>query len=218
MEKNIGKEYQNCWELIRLLGKFELFKKILDVKGSIVECGVWQGRGLISWAKISSILEPVNISRKIYGFDTFEGYPIGSDKDVSDRLGDKTKNGNYYSSSLNELKKIIKIYDSNRFLGHIEKVFLIKGDANKTIPAFIENNPYIIVSLLYLDFGLYEPTKIAIKYFYPRMPKGGIIATGELDRPRYMGVTIAIMEELGIGNIKIKRFNFEPYVSYMIKE
>jgi hypothetical protein len=53
----------------------------MPVKGSIVECGVFKGFGLMSWAKLSAMLEPENFTRRIYGFDTFEGFTALSDKD-----------------------------------------------------------------------------------------------------------------------------------------
>ena len=35
----------------------------------------------MTWAKLSAILEPVNLTRRIYGFDTFAGFPSLSEKD-----------------------------------------------------------------------------------------------------------------------------------------
>jgi hypothetical protein len=29
----------------------------------------------MAWAKLSAMLEPENLTRRIYGFDTFEGFP-----------------------------------------------------------------------------------------------------------------------------------------------
>ena len=40
----------------RFLSRYELFKKIVDVHGSIVECGVGQGSGLIGWHQSPSDL------------------------------------------------------------------------------------------------------------------------------------------------------------------
>ena len=37
----------------------------------------------MTWAKLSAILEPVNLTRRIYGFDTFSGFPAISEKDRS---------------------------------------------------------------------------------------------------------------------------------------
>lgn len=237
-EKQAGTRYYSCfkhnpdsWEnkmdnfskyirrqsLTRFLAQYEIFKLILNVKGSIVECGVFRGGGLMTWAKLSSILEPVNLTRRIYGFDTFEGFPSISKNDLK-ALGETIKVGDLYSDSFDELNELIKIYDSNRFLGHVDKVHLVKGDASKSIPCFIKNNPHVLISLLFLDFDLYEPTSVAIKYFYPRIPKGGIIAFDELDNPLWPGETAAMLEKIGASNLKIQRFNFDPYIGFAIKE
>ena len=68
--------------LARFLARYEIFRRILDVQGSIVECGVLFGCGLMSWAKLSSILEPYNFQRRVYGFDTFTGFPSIHKKDT----------------------------------------------------------------------------------------------------------------------------------------
>ena len=51
------------------------FQVDLPVKGSIVECGVFRGFSLMTFAQLSAALEPNNLTRRIYGFDTFEGFP-----------------------------------------------------------------------------------------------------------------------------------------------
>ena len=108
------------------------------------------------------------------------------------------------------------IHDSTRFLGHIPKIELIKGDAIKTIPKFIEDNRHLVVSLLYLDFDLYEPTKVALENFYPRMPKGSIIAFDELDNPLWPGETEAMIEFCKQKKLRIQRLPFDPYVGYAV--
>ena len=102
----------------------------------------------------------------------------------------------------------------NRFLGHVPKVELIKGDATDTIPAFLERMPHLLVSLLFLDFDLYEPTKAAIEHFVPRMPKGAIIAFDELDNPAWPGETRAMLDTLGARRLELQRLDFDPYVSF----
>ena len=74
-------KYVRRQHLTRFLAHYEVFKRILNVKGSIVECGVNRGYGLMAWAKLSALLEPTNLTRRIYGFDTFSGFPSVSDKD-----------------------------------------------------------------------------------------------------------------------------------------
>ncbi len=103
-------------------------------------------------------------------------------------------------------------------MGHVSKVELIKGDAVKTIPEFIRNNKHLMVSLLFLDFDLYEPTKVAIENFFPRMPKGAVVAFDELDNPLWPGETQALLETIGINKLAMKRVEFDPYIGYAVVE
>jgi hypothetical protein len=201
--------------LATFLYKYELFKKVLNVHGSIVECGVAYGAGLMTFAQFSAILEPVNYTRKIIGFDTFMGFPGISAQDAGSR--DKhCKKGGMAVDTYAELQQCIELYDENRQVSHIPKVELVKGDAKKTIPSYIEKNPHLVVSLLYLDFDVYDPTLIALKNFVPRMPKGAIIAFDELCHPEWPGETVAVMEEIGINNLRIQRVPFDTTRSYAV--
>ncbi len=207
-------KYVRRQRLTRFLSLYELFKKILTIKGSIVECGVCHGFGLMTWANLSAVLEPNNLTRRIYGFDTFGGFPSVAQQDKSEYT--EIKPGSLSVDSFKELKKLIKLYDTNRFLGHVNKIQLIKGNAVKTIPEFIKSNEHLVVSLLFLDFDLFEPTKVAIENFYPRMPKGSIIAFDELDNPIWPGETQALLKTIGINKLKIKRLHFDPYIGYVV--
>ena len=74
-----------------------------------------------------------------------------------------------------------------------------------------------MVSLLYIDFVLYEPSKIALQYFIPRMPKGGIVAFNLInDTFHWAGSTNALLDSLGIRNVELKKFQFTPYTQYFI--
>jgi len=196
------------------LYKHELFKKVLNVHGSIVECGVAYGAGLMSFAQFSSIYEPVNYTRRIIGFDTFDGFPSVTHHDqIGD--ADHAHTGGMRVDSYNELKDCIDLYDQNRTLGHLPKVELVKGDALKTIPKYVEDNPHLVVSLLYLDFDIYEPTKAALNYFVPRMSKGSIIAFDEINNEDWPGETMALLESLNINNHRIESLPFEPNISFI---
>ena len=207
-------KYVRRQHLKRFLALYEIFKLVLPIKGSVIECGVFKGFGLMSWAKLSAMLEPENLTRRIYGFDTFEGFPSVSDKDNNAIAQPKT--GALYASSYEELELLIQEYDRDRFLGHIDKVHLIKGDVTKTIPKFVSDHPHILISLLFMDFDLYEPTKIALEYFLPRMPKGSVLAFDELDNPMWPGETLAMLETVGVRNLEIKRLEWDPYIGYAV--
>jgi len=117
-----------------------------------------------------------------------------------------------------ELEECIRLYDMNRPIGHISKVQLVRGDATCTIPEFIENNKHLVVSLLYLDFDIYEATRTALKHFVPRMPKGSVIAFDELNHQGWPGETLAVMDELGLNTLRLRRVPFDTTRSYAVLE
>ena len=201
-------------EMTRFLACYEIFQRVLSVKGSIVDCGVNRGFSLMSWGNLSAVLEPNNLMRKVYGFDTFSGFPTVSAKDENQTRSPQT--GDLERSTYTELTELIAAHDKNRFLGHVPKVHLIAGDATTSIPRFVEDNPHVLVSLLFLDFDLYEPTRVALETFLPRMPKGAVLAFDELDNPIWPGETAAMLEIAGAGNLRIERLPFDPYMGFAV--
>ena len=198
----------------RFITLYELFKKVVETKGSVVECGVFRGFGLMTWAHLSAVLEPANLTRRIYGFDSFEGFPSVSDCDLN-----QSKNparGELRADSVEELQALLAVYDQDRFLGHIDKVHLIKGDVTKTAPEFVEQHAHLVVSLLFLDLDLFEPTRVALQTFLPRMPRGAIVAFDELDNPIWPGETLAVLETVGLSQLKLQRFPWDPYIGYAV--
>tara|TARA_B100000963_G_scaffold297067_1_gene268372 strand:- start:1010 stop:1804 length:795 start_codon:yes stop_codon:yes gene_type:complete len=202
-------------DLIYYLSKYELFKKTLDVKGSIIECGSHTGASLLLFAKLTSIFQPYDIHKKVISFDTFSGFPdFNKNKDnVKYKRLNKTQ---FNNTSLNLIKEQINLFDKNRFNNHIEKVEIVKGDAVKTIPAYIKKNKHLIVSLLYLDFDLYDPTCKAIENFLPRMPKGALVVFDQINQKRWYGETLAMLKKFNINQKEIKVLPCEPNISYFI--
>ena len=66
-----------------------------------------------------------------------------------------------------------------------------QGRRRRDDPEFVEENQHLVVSMLFLDMDLYEPTLAALKHFVPRMPKGSVLAFDELDNPIWPGETLA---------------------------
>ncbi len=208
--------YATRQELAKFLFKTQMFKEILDIHGSIVECGVLYGNGLMTFAHLSSILEPVNFTRKIIGFDTFAGFPNNHPKDKSKKTSDTTKVGAMAADSKDELERCISMYDLNRSIGHVPKVELVKGDLTETASDYVQNNPHLLISLLYLNVNIYEPTKAALKAFLPRMSKGAVIAFGELDYAECPGETLAVLEELNLKELELKRVPYDTTRCYTV--
>jgi hypothetical protein len=209
-------KYVRRQHLKRFLAMYEIFKMILPCKGSIVECGVFRGFSVMAWAKLSTILEPENLTRRVYGFDSFDGFPSVSEEDRTS--AGVAALGDFQTSSREELTELIRLYDQDRFLGHLPKVELIPGDATKTIPEFVQKNSHLLVSLLFLDFDLYEPTKAALEQFVPRMPKGAVLAFDELDNPIWPGETKALLDSLPVNRLKIQRLEWDPYIGFAVLE
>jgi hypothetical protein len=78
----------------------------------------------------------------------------------------------------------------------------------------VAKHPHLVVSLLYLDFDLYEPTKVALEHFVPRMPKGAVIAFDELDNPLWPGETLAMFEKFSGQPLALRRLPFDPYIGF----
>ncbi len=208
-------KYVRRQRIARFLACYEIFKLQMHIKGSIVECGVHQGNGIMTWAKISSTLEPYGYQRKIIGFDTFAGFPEVENVDLS---ANPNAHKGFFKESYNvfeEMQLLIKEYDSNRFINQISKIELIMGDANLTIPEYLTKNKHLLISLLFLDFDIYKPTITALEHFVPRMPKGSIIAFDELNNPDWPGETQAVLEKFDLNKCPLKCFEFEPNISYL---
>jgi len=205
--------------LSKFLARAEIYKNILNVHGSILDLGVNAGQSLFTWAQLSSIWEPLNYTRQIIGFDSFEGIP--SVKDI-DRAGPSPSEhatvGGFSYSNLELLNQGIGAYDSNRFLSHIPKVELIKGDITQTLPQYIIEHPHLVVSLLHIDVDVYDPTYIALKHVVPLMPKGSVIVFDEVNQIPYPGETQAVKDVIGLSNLRLNRFTWETGISYAVIE
>ncbi len=195
--------------LARFLGLYEIFKRIVEVKGSIVECGVFQAGSLMTWVKLTRILDPSNNRRHVYGFDTFTGFPEGSSA--------YSGHGHFATfGGMAEVRRAVDVFERNDSSGGLEPVTLIQGDARETIPEFVSTHPHVVVALLFLDFDLYEPTVAALRNFLPRMPRGGVIVFDEIDDARWPGESQAVFEEIGFRNLRLQRIPFDANVGFAV--
>ena len=76
-------EYENgfmltadVYRLGNIMAHYELYKKIVNLPGAVVELGVFKGNSLIQFASFRELLENVR-SRQIVGFDAFDLFPRG---------------------------------------------------------------------------------------------------------------------------------------------
>ena len=128
--------------IARFLTHYELFKKVVDVPGVVLDLGVFRGGSSFTFAKLIEIFCPTDVKKKVFGFDTFEGFPSLHTVDGDINQETDKKIGGYHSNIenilqlLNTAKDIMNI---DRHLNHIERLEFIQGDATKTIPEFCKS-------------------------------------------------------------------------------
>jgi hypothetical protein len=205
----------NRQSLSRIIFMHELYKKIINVHGVVVEFGVRWGQNLALFQNFRGMYEPFNYNRKIIGFDTFTGFPSTSEKDSSlFKCGDYGVTKDYDSY----LEEILNYHESESPVQHIKKYELVKGDAVKTLEEYLKKNPQTIIALAYFDFDLYEPTKKCLELIKDRLTKGSIIGFDELNAKDFAGETEALREVFGLNSLKLERLPISPLQSYAIFE
>ncbi|MFD2891017.1 crotonobetainyl-CoA--carnitine CoA-transferase [Flavobacterium chuncheonense] len=192
----------------------DLYSKILNVHGVIMEFGVRWGQNLVTLNNLRGIHEPFNHSRKIIGFDTFEGFVNVDAKDGNHEI---IKQGAFAVTEgyENYLEQILDSHEKECPLSHIKKNKLVKGDAPLMLEQYLKEHPETIIAFAYFDFDVYEPTKKCLELIKPYLTKGSIIGFDELNDPHFPGETVAVREALGLNNIAVKRSKYSGIQSYI---
>lgn len=153
----------------RLINLYKHCEKFINTNYSFVECGVAKGGCLALMANIGG---DNNI---IYGFDSFEGMPAITDKDISDYNKSDIFNG-YGKPGDNLSGGIENVYKTFQGLNiDMKNVRLIKGYFNETLN--INENIDCIeeIGVLRLDGDWYDSTLICLEKLYHKVVLGGVI-------------------------------------------
>lgn len=204
-------------DLSRILFLNELYQKIVNVHGVVLEFGVRWGQSLALYESFRGIYEPYNYTRKIIGFDTFSGFPSVHEKDGA---SEAVAVGGYSVTDRYELflEKILDCHELESPIPHIRKYELRKGDAVVEIDKYFVDNPETIVAFAYFDFDIYEPTKHCLKAIQGRLTKGSVIGFDELNLHAFPGETLALIETLGLDRYRIVRSPYSSVQSYIVVE
>ncbi len=207
--------YLNRQSLSRILFMHELYQKVIDVHGVIMEFGVRWGQNLALFESFRGIYEPYNYNRKIIGFDTFTGFPNVNAKD-----GGQVAAGDYGVTADYEiyLERVLQYHESESPIPHKKKFELVKGDACSTIEEYLQQHPETIVALAYFDFDIYSPTRACLEAIRDRLTRGSVLAFDELNCPEFPGETLAVKEVLGLDCYAIRRSPLNPLCSYLVIE
>ena len=194
---------------------YEIFRKTQGTLGSILECGVYYGNGLMTYANLAAALEPYNYQCKIIGFDTFAGDRGVQEIDSANPLF-RREEKDFYAESYQDLQRAIAIYDRDRPLNHLPKVELVKGDLCATAANFVANNQSLTIRILHLSVNLYAPTRAALQAFLPRISRGGAVVIHGLNYTA-TGASQALFEQFSDWRqLKLQTFDFYPNICYYL--
>jgi len=159
----------------KILSRYELFRRVIEIPGDIVECGVLKGTGVLFWAKMIQIFNPLSL-RKVVGFDTFGEFP--GDTETDRRFAQEMCAEACYEGIDPE-----RLMEAARESGVAHRVELVRGDATTTVAGYAAANAGFRVALLNLDFDTAAPTRAALDVLYDRVVPGGVIVCDEYGLP-----------------------------------
>jgi len=157
--------------LFKLISCYEMIDKTRNIKGDIIEFGVWNGNNLLA---IKKILDFFKLKKKIFGFDHFKGMPS--------KISDSKRN--HFKGDIELVKYFIKFFK-------LKKINLINDDI-LNIKKY--SKKFKKISLIYIDCDIYETTKIILENLSSKLSKGGIIVFDEGNQKNFSGETKAMRE------------------------
>jgi Macrocin-O-methyltransferase (TylF) len=192
----------------KFITHLEFFKQTSNVRGEIVEFGIFKGNSFFRWIKFRDLLEQTN-SRKVIGFDIFGDFPeAGFDEDKAKRDAFVSETNGGRSITLEEINELLDKQGLNK------NVDIIKGDILQTLDVYLQKNPHLKISLLHIDVDLYEPTKHILEKLFDKVTKGGIIIFD--DYGAFAGTNKAV-DDFFENKAEIKKLPFSHAISYIVK-
>ncbi len=181
-------------ELVQRLGR-------LGVAGDIVECGVYRGgsAAVLGAEMLALGDEP---QRKLWLFDSFAGMPPAGEQDGE---FSHTLEGTYVGSEA-ETRRLLALADvpASRFQ-------IVTGFYADSFPTV--NTPQ--TALLHVDCDFYDPVKLTLEKFYPRLSPGGFVVLN--DYGIYKGARTATDEFLQANGLDIEPVAIDPTASFFQK-
>jgi len=153
----------------RLLNLQKQCEKFRDTKYSFVECGVAKGGCL------AMMTYTAGTNNKVYGFDSFEGMPSITEKDLgeynkSDIHSGFGKVGDNLSGGIENVYKTFRTLNLNT-----KNVFLIQGFFVDTLNIPEIENEIKEIAVLRLDGDWYDSTMVCLEKLYDKVVVGGVI-------------------------------------------
>ena len=150
------RDYIDC---LKLVAEFK------NIKGSVIECGVWRG------GMIAGIAEVMGKDRNYYLFDSFEGLPDAKEIDGETAIAWQADKDSaiYYDNCKAEIEWAQKAIN---LAGVATTTSFVKGWFENTVPEFKTEEP---IAILRLDGDWYDSTMVCLEHLFPKVITGGLI-------------------------------------------
>lgn len=147
-----------------------------SIEGDVVELGVAAGG---NFATMLLGCRDAGITKKGWGFDSFQGIQLAGKKDTSQHgIGEITHDVEVPDEALLVSSGITvhpkqNVIDNLTSWGLYDNVELVEGWVQHTLPVYADKIDKIAV--LRLDMDIYYPTKIALEFLFDKVVKGGVV-------------------------------------------
>ena len=164
--RRLHTKYQDATMIPRsaFLDNLWLCRRVADVAGCVIECGVWRG------GMLAAMAEMLGPDRRYYGFDSFQGLPDA--KLEQDGAWTVRRLATADRHPRGRLEAAQADAEATLRRSGPPVVHLVKGWFADTLPGFRPPSP---VAVLRVDADLYESTWQCLDAFYPHVPAGGLI-------------------------------------------
>lgn len=186
----LGNSYTESYDYNRLATLELLIEEIKqnNINGELAELGVFKGN-------FSKWINKEFPDKRLFLFDTFDGF---DNKDIDIDIENKYSSKEWFDKVKNFEETSVSLVLGK--MKHPNQVVVRKGFFPDTIPE--EKLKYALVSI---DCDLYMPILEGLRYFYPRVNRGGYIMLHDYNAPELRGVRQAVLDyELEIGERMVK--------------
>lgn len=170
--------------MARIFAIADLYQRIVTLPGAVLDVGTWRGQTAVICENLRAIYEPLHFTRRIYAFDTFDGYQGFSGRDKTTALhqdGTYDVGGSAYAGLL---RRILDLHERSNAMGETNhgKHQVIEGDCVRTVREMFEREAHEVVALAFFDVNSVQPTEKTFAMVWERVVKGGIVAFWQLTR------------------------------------
>jgi O-methyltransferase len=202
---SIYKEYSNYTMITEkdFIGCLKLVSKFKNIKGDVIECGVWRG-GMS--AGIATVLGK---DRAYFLFDSFEGLPEAKEIDgvAAKKWQDDKSSPTYFNNCSAEMS-----FAETAMKKSGVKFELIKGWFKDSLPAFTVSTK---IAVLRLDGDWYDSTMDCLVNLYPKVEENGVIIID--DYYAWDGCAKAVHDYLSRNQLPVRIAQTKEGICYIVK-